>query len=70
MRASAAEKAFSACSQRRHHHFVEQQRSAERRAVDLVGRAGRAQDIVGGDAALLAGKFVAAARPRMPLRIP
>ena len=30
--------------------------------VDLVGRAGRAQDVVGGDAALLAGEFIAAAR--------
>ena len=62
MRASAAEKAFSACSQRRHHHFVEQQGFCERYTVDLVDRTGGAQDVVGRDAALLAGEFVAAAR--------
>ena len=49
-------------SQRRHHHIVEQEGFGERRAVNLVGRAGSAQDIVGRDAVLLAGKFIAAAR--------
>jgi len=43
-------------SQRGHHHFVEQQGSCDGYAVDLVDRPGGTQDIVGRDAALLAGE--------------
>ena len=32
-------------------------------AVDLIGRAGGAQDVVGGDAPALAGELIATARP-------
>ena len=49
-------------SQRGHHHFVEQQGSCDGYAVDLVDRPGGTQDIVGRDAALLAGEFITPAR--------
>src|SRR5215475_12029748 len=45
------------------HHLAEQVRIADRHLLlSLLGAAGRAQDVVGGDAALLAGELVAAAR--------
>ncbi len=48
-------------SQRGHHHFVEQEGSCDRHAVDLVDRPGGTQDIVSRNAALLAGELVTSA---------
>ena len=62
MRASAAEKALSAAPSAGITTLLSRRGFGERRAVNLVGRARSAQDIVGGDAVLLAGKFIAAAR--------
>ena len=47
---------------RRHHHVV-QQGGAGGRIAGVLDGAGGAKDVVGGDAAPLAGEFVAAARP-------
>ena len=54
-------------SQCGHHHLAKQRGVGEWRSVDLLGCAGCAQNIVGGDAALLARQLVAAARPSCTL---
>ena len=63
MRASAPEKAFSACARAGITTLLSRVDFEDRHPVEFVGGAGGAQDIVGGDAALLAGELVAAARP-------
>ena len=62
MRASAAEKASSAAPSAGITTLLSSRDPATRYAVDLVDRPGGTQDIVGRDAALLAGEFVTPAR--------
>ena len=62
MRASAAENALSACPNAGSTTSMSRIGFGNRGAVDLVGGAGRAQNIVGGDAALLARELIAAMR--------
>ena len=57
-------------AERRNHHLVEQDRFDDIYAVDLVGRAGGAQDVVGGNSPTLAGELIATARPADALRMP
>ena len=49
--------------QGRPHHLADQRRDRHRRIAGVLGAAGGAQDVFGGDALMLAREFVAAVRP-------
>src|SRR5262245_47083972 len=49
--------------QGRHYDLAEQQRIRRRNAVELLVGADGAQDVLGGDAALLSRQFITATRP-------
>ena len=63
IRPSAAENVALGLRQRRPHHVVDQRGMRQRRLAGVLGAAGGAQDVFGGDAFVLARQFVAAMRP-------
>jgi hypothetical protein len=54
---------FSASARRARHDVTDQPRAGRRRFAGFLGRAGGAQNIFGGDVAMVARELVAAVRP-------